>query len=150
MASTGNRRSIGKRGLVKVPYKKLNAKQKENYNFQKVAALLADYGFNCIRLSDDWQGADFLAYHVNGKETLKVQLKSRPMISRKYERKGIHIVFPVDGCWYLIPHDHLIEVIGKTTSWLKTSSWRKKGRYSTSHPNPALLRSLKPHALNHS
>ena len=33
----------------KVQYEKLNGKQKEIYNFQKVAAELADYGFNCIK-----------------------------------------------------------------------------------------------------
>ena len=60
--------------LQKVKYKELTAKQKEIFNFQKVAAQLADYGFNCIKLDDDWKGADFLAYHKDG-ETLKVQLK---------------------------------------------------------------------------
>ena len=43
----------------RIDYAELNAKQKEIYNFQKVAALLADFGFNCIKLADDWQGADF-------------------------------------------------------------------------------------------
>lgn len=42
--------------LKKVNYRELNAKQKELFNFQKLAAVMADYGFNCIRLSDDWQG----------------------------------------------------------------------------------------------
>ena len=40
--------------LEKVQYENLNSKQKEIYNFQKVAAILADYGFNCIKLADDW------------------------------------------------------------------------------------------------
>ena len=58
----------GQLKLQRINYDDLNAKQKEIYNFQKVtalkvAALLADCGFNCIKLSDDWQGADFLAYH---------------------------------------------------------------------------------------
>jgi hypothetical protein len=52
--------------LKKIQYKDLNSKQKEIYNFQKVAAILAAYGFNCIKLADDWQGADFLAYHKDG------------------------------------------------------------------------------------
>ena len=43
----------------KIDYNSLNAKQKENFNFQKVAAAFADYGFNCIQLTDDWNGADF-------------------------------------------------------------------------------------------
>ena len=42
---------------TKIEYSKLNAKQKENYNFHKVSSALADYGYNSMRLSDDWQGA---------------------------------------------------------------------------------------------
>ena len=41
----------------KVNYHSLNAKQKENFNFQKVSTAFADYGFNCIQLTDDWNGA---------------------------------------------------------------------------------------------
>ena len=37
----------------KVPYKSLAAKQKELFNFQKIAATLADLGYNCIKLADD-------------------------------------------------------------------------------------------------
>ena len=77
-----------------VRYGDLNAKQKELFNFQKIAATLADYGFNCIKLADDWQGADFLAYHINGQTTLKVQLKSRVTIKHKYRGKGLWIAFP--------------------------------------------------------
>ena len=68
--------------LKKILYSDLNSRQKEIYNFQKVAAALADYGFNCIKLSDDWQGADFLAYHKDGQDTLRVQLKSRLFIGK--------------------------------------------------------------------
>ena len=39
-----------------VPYGKINSRQQKSYNFQKIAARLADYGFNCLRLTDDWQG----------------------------------------------------------------------------------------------
>ena len=45
--------------LSKINYSDLNSRQKEIFNFQKVAGVLADYGFNCIKLADDWQGADF-------------------------------------------------------------------------------------------
>jgi len=31
-----------------VAYPALNSPQKETYNFHKIAARLADYGFNCI------------------------------------------------------------------------------------------------------
>jgi hypothetical protein len=46
--------------MIPIKYNDLNSKQKEIYNFQKVAAFLADYGFNCIKLADDWQGADLV------------------------------------------------------------------------------------------
>ena len=56
----------------KVDYKNLNGRQKEVYNFHKIAAVLADYGFNSLKLTDDWQGADFLAYQMLGStETLR-------------------------------------------------------------------------------
>ena len=52
--------------LRHIDYSELSARQKEVFNFQKVASLLAEYGFNCIKLTDDWLGADFLAYHKDG------------------------------------------------------------------------------------
>ena len=70
--------------LKEIEYSQLNAKQQEIYNFQKLAAVLADYGYNCIKLADDWQGADFLAYHIDGRNTIRVQLKGRIMIDKKY------------------------------------------------------------------
>lgn len=71
--------------LTKIKYSELNNLQKEIYTIQKVPALLADYGFNCIKLADDWQGADFLPYHKDGEDTLKIQLKSRVTILQDYK-----------------------------------------------------------------
>ena len=86
----------------------LNARQQENYNFFKVAARLADYGFNCIRLSDDWQGADFIACHRDGSTYLKVQLKGRLAIDRKYQDKEIYIAFILQDKLFLYDHDRLV------------------------------------------
>ena len=58
--------------LKKVKYTSLNSREKENYNFHKVASALADYGYDSVRLNNDWQGADFIA--VKGDEMIKVQL----------------------------------------------------------------------------
>ena len=66
--------------LQRVLHSRLNAKQKGIYNLQKSAALLADYGFNCTKLADDWQGADFLTYQIGGTQTLEVQQKGRVSI----------------------------------------------------------------------
>ena len=132
--------------LRRVEYQELTGKQKEIYNFQKVAARLADYGFNCIKLDDDWMGADFLAYHKDGSLTLRVQLKGRLTISRQYSGKDLYICFPHAADWYLVPHDTLVDVAGATTNWLNTSSWQK-GRYSSANPARRLLEALAPYRI---
>lgn len=131
----------GEMELVRVKYSELNAKQKEVHNFQKIAGLLADYGFNCIKLADDWQGADFLAYHKDDSKTLKVQLKGRLTIDKKYE-KGLFMAFPFAGEWYLIEHESLVALVKKHTGWLATPSWRDKGGYSSAKPNKELISAL--------
>lgn len=90
--------------LSKISYVALNPRQQEVYNFHKVAAILADYGFTSIRLSDDWQGADFIAVHIDGVTTLRVQLKGRLTFAKKYLGKGLYIAFRYQEDWYLYPH----------------------------------------------
>ncbi len=133
--------------LEKVNYLTLNSRQKEVFNFQKVAWLLAEYGFNCIKLADDWQGADFLAYHQSGTNTLKVQLKSRVTISRKYVGKSIFMAFPIKNSWYLIEHDELVNSIKLQTSWLASESWLNHGGYSSNNPNKQLIAVLESSKL---
>lgn len=133
--------------LRKIKYGKLNSRQKEVFNFQKVAGDLADYGFNCIKLADDWQGADFLAYHIDGSNTLKVQLKSRVFIAKKYLNKSLYMVFPIRGAWYLIEHDKLVSLIRKHTTWLTSVSWQERGGYSSASPNSQLIAALESYKL---
>lgn len=133
--------------LERISYDDLTAKQKEIYNYQKSASILADYGFNCIKLSDDWQGADFLAHHFNGTTTLKVQLKGRLTIDRKYVGQDLWMNFPVGETWYLVPHDELVRAVGERTNWLRTKSWLEYGGYSSNNPSSDLLAELRPFAL---
>jgi hypothetical protein len=133
--------------LEKIEYRELNSKQQEIYNFQKVAAILADYGFNCIKLADDWQGADFLAYHKDGGQTLKVQLKGRLYVAKQYIGKDIFMTFPIEGDWYLVEHDELLKIIGGCTPWLETSSWIEGGAYGSSKPSKVLTQAVRPYRL---
>jgi len=94
--------------LQAISYSKLNARQKETYNFQKVSAVLADYGYRTIRLSEDWESADFIAYHNDGKKFLKIQLKTRLVLDTKYRSKDIYICFPLGLDWFLYPHDEAL------------------------------------------
>ena len=128
--------------FTKIEYVNLTAKQQEIFNFQKIAGILADYGFNCIKLADDWQGADFIAYHKDEERTLRVQLKGRISIYKKYSSKNLYIAFPINKEWYLIGHEDLIEKVRENTNWLNTPSWKEKGGYSSCNPNQKLLNSL--------
>ena len=112
--------------LNKVNYNELNAKQKENYNFHKVAAALAEYGYNSMRLNDDWQGADFIA--VKGDEMLKIQLKGRFTVEEKYIGKDIYISFIEDGKIKIYKHDEAVNLLPERTK--NTESWAKRGGYS--------------------
>jgi hypothetical protein len=137
----------------RVEYQDLNSRQQENYNFQKVASHLADFGFNCIRLSDDWQGADFIACHYDGQTFLKVQLKGRLEIGRRYSGKDIYIAFIYtndDGSKdvYVYPHDVMVSQLiawGTAKDRLVNSvSWRDRGGYSWGYLSKDLKQLLQP------
>jgi hypothetical protein len=114
--------------LEKIQYKNLNSRQKEAFNFQKVSAVLANYGYSTMRLLDDWQGADFIAQHCNGLDFVKVQLKSRMTIDRKYLGKQLMIVFPDGDSWYVYDHDAVVAAIEQSIE--TTTSWKDAGSYS--------------------
>jgi hypothetical protein len=98
----------------KIDYKKdLNSRQQEAYNFQKVSAVLADFGFVTIRLSNDWNGADFIVQDRNGKTFHKVQLKSRLTFDKKYEDQDLYICFRdgEHGPWYMYNHADLLKKV---------------------------------------
>ena len=115
----------------RVSYSRLNGRQKENHNFQKVSAVLAGYGFSTIRLSDDWEGADFLALHADGRGVLKVQLKPRIYFKRAYMGKGLWLCFPEGDGAYLFPHDTVLKIVLKATRcMIGTESWEKRNGYS--------------------
>lgn len=101
--------------MKKIDYNDLNPKQKESYNFQKVSAVFADYGYTTYRMYDDLNGADFHAVGTKG-DVIKVQLKARVSIDMKYLGKNIWIAFPENGKWYLYPHDDIYKEITSHSS----------------------------------
>lgn len=133
----------------KVIYSDLNARQKENYNYQKISAILADYGFTTHRMTDDWQGADFIAQHLDGETFLKVQLKGRMCFYKKYLGKDIFIAFrSKSNEWFLYDHDKVLdETLKKNKSFGKTSSWKDKGGYSFPSIKKEYLEVLEPYKL---
>lgn len=134
--------------LRPIKYSNLNSRQKENFNFLKVSAILADYGFITMRLTDDWQGADFIAQHIDGKTFLKVQLKGRMTFDKKYWKKDIYVTFfnASQSAWYLYPHDELLaEVLPDIEH---TESWNR-GTYTFSRLSKKLIETLKPYKVEH-
>jgi len=109
--------------MEKINYNDLNSKQKENYNYHKVAAALAEYGYDSMRLNNDWQGADFIA--VKDDEMLKVQLKGRFTIDKKYVGKDIHIAFIEDDVVKMYKHDEAVDIVPEYVS--NSYSWAEKG-----------------------
>jgi hypothetical protein len=123
--------------LNKVDYNKLNSKQKENYNFHKVASALADYGYNSLRLNDDWQGADFIA--INGEDMIKIQLKGRFTVDKKYIGKEIYIAFIENNIIKLYIHDEVVNMLSDNI--INSKSWSEKGSYSMGQ-TPKVYRSI--------
>ena len=111
----------------------------ESYNFHKAAAVLAEYGFDCVRMSDDWEGADFVAYHKNAGVVLPVQLKTCLVIDKRYEPfRELYMCFPLDGtdgAWYLVRHSDLADIVKEhAKDWFAKYEenggfWHHTGRY---------------------
>ena len=108
-------------------------KQVESYNFHKAASVLAEYGFDCVRIPNDWRGADFLAYHSETGQTLEVQLKTCLVIAKKYlPYENLYMCFPLDGTgnWYLIKHSRLMEIVKENADhWFASKRWREGGEF---------------------
>ena len=114
----------------KINYFELSAKQKEVFNFQKISSKLADYGFKTIKLSDDWNGADFIAQHFKKDEFYKIQLKGRLTFDKKYSDKALWICFRNEENIYLYPHDELLNKLLNHGLMKNTKSWDIEGGYS--------------------
>jgi hypothetical protein len=96
------------------------------YNFQKVSAKLADYGFTTIWLNNDWQGSDFIGVHANAVTDIKVQLKGRLSFSKMYIGKNIYMCLISEDGIYLYPHDEVLNQLEHHISdkkYIKTGSW---------------------------
>ncbi|HEV3437833.1 MAG TPA: hypothetical protein VG122_10765 [Gemmata sp.] len=134
--------------LKRISYSSLNPRQKENFNFQKISAILADFGFVTLRLSDDWQGADFIALHIDGVTVARVQLKSRLTFNENYRGKGLWIAFSDRESWYLYPHDEFLDQLLDIKTIGSSSSWSVQGLYSIPKLTKQLLGLLEKYRIS--
>ena len=79
----------------------------EVINRNIVVSLALQQGFNAFLPVYDG-GVDFILYHEASNILRKVQLKGRWMIDKKYVGRDIWMAFPIDGAWYLAPHDEML------------------------------------------
>ena len=96
----------------------------EYSNFVNLAAHLVGYGFHCSWLPVDDSGADFIGVHIKSNQVIKVQVKSRITIDKKYENKNLLIAFPKtekypDKEWVIVPHDELIPLFTTPENYAK-------------------------------
>ncbi len=116
----------------------------EVINRQRLIALAMERGYNAfLPVYDD--GIDLILCREHGRggsaDLVKVQLKSRWTIHRKYLGRDIWIAFPDGGDWYLAPHDQLVKLAdeaGFTTS----ASWTENGSYHRSPISDQLRRAM--------
>ncbi|MXW87394.1 MAG: hypothetical protein F4Z55_16480, partial [Boseongicola sp. SB0667_bin_21] len=105
-----------------------NGKRIEIRNFQKISAILSDWGLHCATIPDDDGGADFTARHMPTHTMIPIQLKGRLTIAQKYLRhENLWMAFPVKRKWnkfqlidwYLVKHIELVEVVKQVKpNWL--------------------------------
>ena len=133
--------------LERIKYSDLNARAQEMYNFHKVASVLADYGYTSMWLTNDWNGADFIAVHIDGVSDIKVQLKGGPSFAKKYRGKNLYICFVSEGNVYMYPHDEILEQVEQVISDKK---WQEKGTYFQTKITARFRKILEPYKIeNH-
>lgn len=129
----------------KVNYTQLNPRAQENFLYAKLAARMADYGYTCLRLSDDYNGADLIALR-EGEDAMQIQLKGRVTIKPEYMNKELYMAFPINSDFYVLLHDDLVRICGDR-GYLKTRAWLEQGKWHVGKPPKAMIETLQPFKL---
>jgi len=119
----------------KISYESLKKKQREIYNFQRVSAVFAEYGYSITPLRDDIEFADFVAVPFiknEKKKPLWVQLKGGFTAWKEYFDKNLYICFfdRNTKTWYLYPHDKLYKEF-EDEFRKRAKNWDSKGYTSS-------------------
>jgi len=94
--------------LEQIEYQSVHCKAQETYNFDKMAAILADYRSNGLWLNNDWNGADGIAIHIDGISNFKSQLKDAVSCRQKYRAKKLYIAFFELSDLYIDAHNFVL------------------------------------------
>jgi len=120
----------------------------EAANRAEATALLMRLGYQVYRPEADVDGEDLVVKTPRGK-LRAVQLKSCPVVNRKYSGKNIWMLFPCDKYqpdapreWFLIQHDRLFD-------WMQTAhghtiSLGQNGGWAATYVSKELRAFVKP------
>lgn len=130
-------------------YPPLKAKGRKSHqeHIQNCIEVLTVSGYSISESIGNDTDADFLAQSRSQDFPFGVKVASRVEILSRNVGKDLFISFETNGRWYLLPHDELVSISGRTTPWLKSNSWLEKGWYSTAKPSQSMLAALRDFAL---
>ena len=102
-------------------------------------------------------GGEYLATELFSKEDVRTlvdsyyELHDTRAPAKEYLKllvdKDLYMCFPIDGKWYLVLHDELVEYLEKNTPYLSSSSWIEKGGYSSRNPNKDTIQWLSSYCV---
>ena len=130
--------------LEQIEYPSVHCKAQETYNFHKIAAILANYGYNGLWLNNDWNGADGIAVHIDGISNFKSQLKGSVSFAQKYRTKNLYIAFFEQGDLYIYPHDFILVQVENDIS---DKTWLEKSTYFQTKITKRFREILKPYKI---
>lgn len=123
----------------------LSSQEVEFLNRSEVIPAFVRSGFTPF--IPEWDsGIDFIAYRERDNALIKIQLKSRWAIDKKYIDRNIAICFPsnsyVNRDWYLCKHDEMVKWTGESTNYLNSQSWLEKGIYNLPRMSQAVTEQM--------
>ena len=127
--------------------RKANGRKSHQEHIQNCVEVLTKNGYSVSESVGNNAEADFSAQGGGQAFPFAVKVASRVEILRRNVGKGLFTSFEADGRWYLLPHDELVSIAGRTTPWLESASWLEKGWYSTPSPSQSMLAALRDFAL---
>lgn len=125
---------------------KLSGKAIELINTHELTAELMARGWAVyLPVYDD--GIDLIATQNDVTSVIRIQLKTRWTIERKYLGRPIDIAFKDDGVWFLVPHDEMVRA-GEAEGYCSQLSWTKDGGWSVKKMSQSLRQRMLPFTLN--
>ena len=122
----------------------------------KAIELINTHEFTAELMAREWSvylpvydyGIDLLATQNDVQSLIRIQLKSRWSIHRKYVDRPIEIAFKDSGTWFLAPHAEMVRA-GEAEGYCAQSSWTgEKGLWNVATMSRSLRERMMPFTLD--